>query len=319
MSKPETPHPSPQQKQEDIRENVKKTLLEQLTNRVKLAEDIKLDVEEITAISSEIESQLYKCFGDTGQKYRNKYRSLIFNIKDVKNQTLWRRICEKTISPYQLVRLSPDDLASQELASWREREAKHQLDMIKKSELDLLNCNRQYVFKTHKGEQVFEDDRPQDKVDNSEVIAALGADSTSVEGEGGKKDGGKDRDKKSKHHKRERERSRERDRSRRKSRDRKSSKEKSSSKERRKESKDRDRRRRSRSHERSRHEKKRSRSRERSRDRHKHSSHKSSRNKKVNFMHFLCDNYFFFVNIFSFEITEILFIHNFSVYLQSCN
>lgn len=49
------------------------------------------------------------------------------------------------------MRLSPDDLASQELALWREREAKHQLDMIKKSELELLNCNRQYVFKTHKG------------------------------------------------------------------------------------------------------------------------------------------------------------------------
>lgn len=106
---------------------------------------------QVHSISTEIESQLYKCFGDTGQKYRNKYRSLIFNIKDVKNQTLWRRICEKTINPYQLVRLSPDDLASQELALWRERETKHQLDMIKKSELELLNCNRSYVFKTHKG------------------------------------------------------------------------------------------------------------------------------------------------------------------------
>lgn len=34
---------------------------------------------------------------------------------------------------------------------WREREAKHQLDMIKKSELELLNSSRQYVLKTHKG------------------------------------------------------------------------------------------------------------------------------------------------------------------------
>lgn len=49
------------------------------------------------------------------------------------------------------MRLSPDDMASQELAKWRENEAKHSLDMIKKSELELLNCNRQYVLKTHKG------------------------------------------------------------------------------------------------------------------------------------------------------------------------
>lgn len=54
-------------------------------------------------ISIEIETELYKCFGDTGQKYKNKYRSLIFNIKDPKNQTLWRRICEKSISSYELV------------------------------------------------------------------------------------------------------------------------------------------------------------------------------------------------------------------------
>lgn len=106
---------------------------------------------------------------------------------------MWRRICEKAVNPYQLVRLSPDDLASQELALWREREAKHQLDMIKKSELELLSCNRQYVFKTHKGEQVFEDDRPKDQV--TEVISGLDADSSNVlekekdDGEGKEKKG----------------------------------------------------------------------------------------------------------------------------------
>lgn len=146
---------SPQPKQqENIRENVLKTLSEQLMKRIKEAKDLTLSEEEVNNISTEIESQLFKCFGDTGQKYKNKYRSLIFNIKDAKNQTLWRRICEKSISPYQLVRLSPDDMASQELALWRERETKHQLDMIKKSELELLNCNRQYVFKTHKGKNI---------------------------------------------------------------------------------------------------------------------------------------------------------------------
>lgn len=92
-----------QPKTENIRENVRKTLMEQLTNRIKMVDDLKLSEEEISNISTEIETQLFKCFGDTGQKYRNKYRSLIFNIKDIKNQTLWRRICEKSINPYQLV------------------------------------------------------------------------------------------------------------------------------------------------------------------------------------------------------------------------
>lgn len=94
--------PSPKQP-ENIRENVQKTIFEQLTNRLKSSTDIQLSEDEVKNISTEIESQLFKFFGDTGQKYRNKYRSLIFNIKDAKNQTLWRRICEKSINPYDLV------------------------------------------------------------------------------------------------------------------------------------------------------------------------------------------------------------------------
>ncbi|CAH0557349.1 unnamed protein product [Brassicogethes aeneus] len=248
-------------KQENIRENVQKTLFEQLTNRLKDVEDIKLSEDEVKSISTEIESQLYRCFGDTGQKYRNKYRSLIFNIKDVKNQTLWRRICEKSINPYELVRLSPDDLASQELAMWREREAKHQLDMIKKSELELLNCNRQYVLKTHKGEQVLEDDRRTDKVDNIEAIKSLTEGSTLSAGEA-KQEKDKDTDKKSaKHSHKDKEREREK-----KLRD--HHKKRSSSRDRsRKRSKSRDRK-----------DKKKSRSRDRDRDKHR-KSHKSSKHK----------------------------------------
>lgn len=52
------------------------------------------------------------------------------------------------------VRLSPEELASQELAEWRDQEAKHQLELIKKSELDLLAASKTYVLKTHKGEEV---------------------------------------------------------------------------------------------------------------------------------------------------------------------
>ncbi|KAL3281806.1 hypothetical protein HHI36_005007 [Cryptolaemus montrouzieri] len=274
-----TPQSTPKQ-QENIRENVQKTLFEQLTNRMKLDGNLKLKEEEVKEISTEIESQLFKCFGDTGQKYRNKYRSLIFNIKDIKNQTLWKRICEKSINAYQLVRLSPDDLASQELALWREREAKHSLDMIKKSELELLNCSRQYVLKTHKGEQVVdEENRPGDKVDNAEVIRTLTEDHSS-DGKDSKSDTNKDSQKKgsSKHSHRDRDKDRKTSRDRTNTRDHKKRR-RSTSKERDK-SKDRDRsKRRSSSKDRSSISKK-DRKRSRSRDRHRKSSHKSSRHKK---------------------------------------
>lgn len=249
---------SHQPKQENLRETVRKTFFEQLSNRLKNVEDLKLSDDELKEVSDEIESQLYRCFADTGQKYRNKYRSLIFNIKDPKNQTLWRRICEKSVNPYQLVRLSHDDLASQELALWRERETKHQLDMIKKSELELLNCSRQYVFKTHKGETVFEDDRAKDAV--GDVLA------NPVPEAGGLPEPEDDEEKK---HRRDK--------------DRKSSREKDNKQ--RSKSKDRDRKKRSRSRDRSRHSdrdrrRSRSRDRHRDRDRDRERRHKSSRHKK---------------------------------------
>lgn len=101
-------------------------------------------------------------------KYKSKYRSLLFNIKDKKN-TLFLKIAQKSISSYDLVRLTPEELASQELAQWRQREAKHEIDMIKKSELELLSQAKTYVVKTHKGEQEIETDdhkvtRPADMV-----------------------------------------------------------------------------------------------------------------------------------------------------------
>lgn len=93
---------------------------------------------------------------ETGTKYKAKYRSLIFNIKDRKNTTLFSKISDKSIDAKQLVRMNPEEMASQELAQWRENENKHQLEMIKKSELDLLACTKNYVLKTHKGEEVIE-------------------------------------------------------------------------------------------------------------------------------------------------------------------
>jgi hypothetical protein len=66
--------------------------------------------------------------------------------------------------------MTPDELASQELAKWRENENKHQLEMIKKSELDLLSCAKSYVLKTHKGEEVMEG-RETDMIDIDKNIS----------------------------------------------------------------------------------------------------------------------------------------------------
>ena len=57
-------------------------------------------------------------------KYKARYRSLLFNLKDEKNKALFRRVVSKTISSDQLVVMSHDQLASDELSKWREEELK---------------------------------------------------------------------------------------------------------------------------------------------------------------------------------------------------
>ncbi|XP_070516432.1 death-inducer obliterator 1 isoform X2 [Cardiocondyla obscurior] len=180
--------PSPQQKQtkltpvkkpetEPIRVNIRKTLTELLSTRIKATEDLKLTDDEISDLAFNIELEMYKYFKDTGSKYKAKYRSLVFNIKDTKNLTLFRKIADYSLTPDAVVRLSPDEMASQELAEWREKETKHQLEMIKKNELDLMAQAKSIVVKTHKGEQIIENDGGIDHVDPKtpvqDIVSAL--------------------------------------------------------------------------------------------------------------------------------------------------
>ncbi|XP_012054674.1 PREDICTED: uncharacterized protein LOC105617731 [Atta cephalotes] len=168
VKKPET---------EPIRVNIRKSLTELLSSRIKETKDLKLTNEEIADLAFNIEFEMYKYFKDTGSKYKAKYRSLVFNIKDTKNLTLFRKIADHSLTPDAVVRLSPDEMASQELAEWREKETKHQLEMIKKNELDLMAQAKSIVVKTHKGEQIIENDGGIDHVDPKtpvqDIVSAL--------------------------------------------------------------------------------------------------------------------------------------------------
>lgn len=162
---PQKTPPAKKSEPEPIRVTVRKTLAESLTTRISSSPDLNLTEEEITELGLNIELELYKYFRDTGAKYKAKYRSLLFNIKDTKNLTLFRKIADRSLTPDAVVRLSPDEMASQELAEWREKETKHQLEMIKKNELDLMAQAKSIVVKTHKGEQIIENEGGMDHVD----------------------------------------------------------------------------------------------------------------------------------------------------------
>lgn len=139
---------------------------------------------EVTEFVNAAEHELFDMFGgDTNMKYKAKYRSLMYNIKDRKNLTLFEKISKKLIEPKQLVRMSTEELASQELAEWRNNENKHQLEMITKSELDMLASGNTYVLKTHKGEEVIQESSERISLDRSlpveDLVSALNSSAVS--------------------------------------------------------------------------------------------------------------------------------------------
>ncbi|XP_047145708.1 PHD finger protein 3 isoform X1 [Hydra vulgaris] len=136
-----------------VRSSVRRVLRQVLVSRCKQDELLVIQVESIGKLCKKIESELLKLFVETNNKYKAKSRSLIFNLRDNQNKILYKRVVSGEITPYELVRMTPEQLATPALAQWREQESKHHLEMVKKRELEeaeMLKIPR--VKQTHKGE-----------------------------------------------------------------------------------------------------------------------------------------------------------------------
>lgn len=73
-------------------------LLLLLTNsfRSKEQQDLSISEGEIDKCSHNVEGEMFSFFGDTGHRYKNKYRSLMFNLKDPRNKASY---CTSTDAP----------------------------------------------------------------------------------------------------------------------------------------------------------------------------------------------------------------------------
>ena len=54
--------------------------------RLKEQQDLSISEEDIDKCSHNVEGEMFSFFGDTGHRYKNKYRSLMFNLKDPRNK-----------------------------------------------------------------------------------------------------------------------------------------------------------------------------------------------------------------------------------------
>ncbi|KAK4388901.1 PHD finger protein 3 [Sesamum angolense] len=122
-------------------------------------------------LAFKIEAELFKLYGGVNKKYREKGRSLLFNLKDRNNPDLRERVMSGEILPERLCSMSAEDLASKELSEWRMAKAEKlaQLVVLPDTEVDI----RRLVRKTHKGEYQVE-------VEHDDGIAAEVSGGTSM-------------------------------------------------------------------------------------------------------------------------------------------
>ena len=122
----------------------------------------------VNKLVTKIEAELYRKLakGDNIKNYLNKARSLIFNLRDPKNN-LYRKVILGKIAPERLVNMSSEDLANSELKHWRENEKKQSIEMIKRDAAD--HAHQTIVKKTHKGEVIISKDEPISELPGGDV------------------------------------------------------------------------------------------------------------------------------------------------------
>jgi len=79
----------------------------------------------------DIENEMYIVYKGVGKDYKQKFRSLCFNLKDEKNPDLRQDVLYGNITPKQLLQMSPEDMASKEMAKQRQEIARKKMEEIK--------------------------------------------------------------------------------------------------------------------------------------------------------------------------------------------
>ncbi|XP_045688675.1 death-inducer obliterator 1 [Phyllostomus hastatus] len=115
---------APSQPNSQIRQNIRRSLKEILWKRASDSDDLTMTESEVGRVALHIEKEMFNLFRVTDNRYKSKYRSIMFNLKDPKNQGLFHRVLREEIPLARLVRMKPEELVSKELSVWKERPTK---------------------------------------------------------------------------------------------------------------------------------------------------------------------------------------------------
>ncbi|XP_011356361.1 SPOC domain-containing protein 1 [Pteropus vampyrus] len=134
----------------EVRGTVVRAMQEVLWSRLLEFPDLVLSEEVVESIAAGIEAALFDLTQATNCRYKTKYRSLLFNLRDPRNPDLFLKVVHGDITLHGLVQMSSMQLAPQELARWRDQEEKRGLEIIEQQQKE--PCSLPTSKLTHKGE-----------------------------------------------------------------------------------------------------------------------------------------------------------------------
>jgi hypothetical protein len=138
----------------DIDAGVIVSLNEPESKRLKISDEVtgetKGAIQNVQILPFRIEQELFKLFRAVNKKYKEKGRSLLFNLKDKSNPALRERVLSGDITPKFLCSMITEELASKELSAWRLAKAEELAKMVVLPDREV--DTRTLVRKTHKGE-----------------------------------------------------------------------------------------------------------------------------------------------------------------------
>lgn len=120
---------------------------EMLTNSLRVDGDLPEGCQSPEELADELEEAIYAEFKNTDMKYKNRVRSRVANLKDPKNPSLRGNFVCGAITAQRLAKMSPEEMASDEMKNLRDRFVKEaindaQLATNQGTKTDLLKCGK---------------------------------------------------------------------------------------------------------------------------------------------------------------------------------
>ncbi|DBA78424.1 TPA: hypothetical protein ACH3X2_007918 [Trebouxia sp. C0005] len=118
------PKPDPQVVRDKVVSNLA-TSLEKAAAELKKEGHVE-GLPDATAVARAVEQALQTAFS-TDKEYRQKVRSLSYNLRDASNPELRARVLQGEVTPDRLVQMTPAEMASKELSQWRQQQLQESL------------------------------------------------------------------------------------------------------------------------------------------------------------------------------------------------